>query len=188
MINEQISDELLPAFSETSLAVSKFLFISLLIGFISHHVVEKEIYKHNKKQELIKMLSLEENVFYFFYHIILGFVFVSITRHNFIEGLFFFVSISAYTLASNLPATHHKSKKTKTLLLSTSTFIGALIATFIISSIALWIELMLIGFVTGVLLFTITRHHIPYGRKGSIGYFTLGFLIYAFFIIAKWIF
>ena len=40
--------ELLPAFSETSLAVSKFLFISLLIGFISHHVVEKEIYKHNK--------------------------------------------------------------------------------------------------------------------------------------------
>jgi hypothetical protein len=177
--------ELLPFFTENALAINKFLFISVLIGFVIHHVIEKEIYQHNSRHELIKKLTIEEHVFYFFYHLILGIVLVKIISDNLAEGLFYFVSILAYTLASNLPTKPHHSKK-RMALLSTSTLIGSIIGISTLKFLPPWIEFSLIGFVAGVLLFTVTRHHIPHGRFGSVSYFTMGFMLYAFLIIGKW--
>jgi len=57
--------ELFPTFAKGAFEIHNLLFISLLIGFISHHVIEKEIYKHNRTHELVRMLSLEENTFYY---------------------------------------------------------------------------------------------------------------------------
>ena len=178
--------ELLPFFSENALRIDKFLYLSILIGFVGHHIIEKEIYSHNKSHELVKKLNLEEHTFYFVYHLILGIVFIQIIRQDLTEGLFYFVSILAYTMASNLPTKPHKSQK-RMAFLSSSTFIGAIIATFLLTHIPEWIEFSLVGFIAGVLLFTVTRHHIPYGRFGHVGYFTIGFLIYSFFIIGKWL-
>lgn len=178
--------ELLPTFTEAAFAINKFLFLTLLFGFISHHVAEKEIYKHTKSHELVKLLSLEESIFYYVYHLILGFIFILFIQQNLVNGTFFFVSIIAYTLASNLPTTPHKSKG-RMILFSSSTFIGAVIASLIPWTVPLWFEFALVGLVTGVLLFTVTRHHIPYGRKGKIMYFVLGFTIYTIFIISKWV-
>ena len=178
--------ELLPFFAENALEINKFLFLALLIGFVIHHIIEKEIYQHNSRHELVKKLTLEEHTFHFIYHIILGIVFIKIIQANKTEGLFFFISILAYTIASNLPTRQHRSNKVMALLAS-STFIGALIAVFFLSKLQLWLEFSLVGFVTGVLLFTVTRHHIHHGKIGSVSYFTLGSIIYTFFILSKWL-
>tara|TARA_Y100000310_G_scaffold345863_1_gene471753 strand:+ start:24026 stop:24715 length:690 start_codon:yes stop_codon:yes gene_type:complete len=178
--------EFLPVFAERAFSVNKALFLALLVGFISHHVVEKEIYQHNKRHELIKKLSLEENIFYYIYHMILGIVLVALMQRNIPEGIFFVTSIFAFTIASNLPASPHKSKW-RMLVLSTSTVTGAIIASIIGMQIPNWLEVSLIGLVAGVLLFTVTRHHIPYRRKGNIAFFVLGFFIYGMLIAIKWL-
>ena len=177
--------ELLPLFAEAAFSISKFLFLALLLGFISHHVVEKEIYKHNKRHELVKMLNLEENIFYYAYHLILGLVLFLFINSNMVEGIFFALSIFAFTIVSNLPSAPHRSKE-RMMILSSSTFVGALLGILLTNIIPIWLEFALIGIVAGVLMFTVTRHHIPYRRKGNIQYFILGFLIYAIIIISKW--
>jgi hypothetical protein len=178
--------ELLPVFAERAFSINKAIFLTLLIGFISHHVVEKEIYQHNKRHELIKKLSLEESIFYYIYHVILGIVLVTLMSNNVSEGLFFVTSIFAFTIASNLPASPHKSKW-RTLILSSSTLVGAIFAAAIGVHLPVWLEVSLIGLVAGVLLFTVTRHHIPYRRKGNIAFFVLGFFLYGLLIAIKWL-
>ena len=178
--------ELLPVFAERAFSVHKAIFFALLIGFIGHHVVEKEIYQHNKRHELIKKLSLEENVFYYIYHFILGIVLVALVQRNVTEGIFFVTSIFAFTIAANLPASPHKSQW-RMFILSSSTLVGAVFAAFVGLHIPAWLEISLIGLVAGVLLFTVTRHHIPYRRKGNIAFFVLGFFIYALLIAIKWL-
>lgn len=177
--------ELFPAFAAGAFEIHKLLFLSLLIGFISHHVIEKEIYKHNRAHELVRMLSIEENTFYYVYHVVLGIVLVALMNRNPSEGIFFFVSILAYTVASNLPSSPHPSRR-RMAFLSTSTFLGALLSVFLVAYIPPMVEIVLIGFVAGVLLFTVTRHHIPYGKYGDIGFFSLGCILYTFFIGARW--
>ena len=55
--------ELFPTFTEIAQSISKFMFITILIGFIIHHLIEKRIYQHNHRAELVKLLSLEDNIF-----------------------------------------------------------------------------------------------------------------------------
>jgi len=177
--------ELFPLLTEAAFAINKLLFLSVLFGFVAHHIIEKEIYQHNKRFHLVKIISIEENIFYYIYHVILGIVLVTFTTGSVILGAFLFVSILSYTVVSNLPGKPLKSAK-RALLLSSSTLLGTLFATFIWVNRAPWLEFSLVGLATGVLLFTVTRHHIPFGRKGEIRYFTAGFIFFAILIVLSW--
>ncbi|HIJ11181.1 TPA: hypothetical protein HA278_03940 [Candidatus Woesearchaeota archaeon] len=179
--------ELFPRFTEAAVLINKYVFLSVLVGFITHHLVEKEIYKHNHRHELIKMLSLEERIFYFIYHFIFGVVLVTVLNQSFVGGMLFFVSILSYTLVSNLPASKHRSFE-RVIFYSSSTLLGVLFHLFIWKTIPHWLEISLIGLAVGVLLFTVTRHHIPFGRKGKTGWFTAGFIAYSLLIIISWFF
>lgn len=176
--------ELFPTFTEVALEINKFLFVSILLGFIIHHLIEKEIYLHNKKHELMKLLSMQENIFSFIYHIILGIILVTLYKGDPVEGVLAFVPILTFTLASTLPMKPHPTRL-KALFMSSSTIIGVLVA-LLWTSMPLWLEFFLIGLATGVLLYTIIRHQIPFGSEGRIGYFTLGFTFYALFIMMTW--
>lgn len=176
--------ELFPTFTEVALNITKFLFVTILFGFIIHHLIEKEIYLHNRKHELMKLLSMEENIFSFIYHIILGIILVTLYRGNPVDGVLAFIPILTFTLASTLPMASHPTRK-KALFMSSSTVIGTVLA-LLWKTIPIELEFSLIGLATGVLLYTVIRHHIPFGRKGRIGYFTLGFTLYALFIIMTW--
>ena len=77
------------------------------------------------------------------------------------------------------------SSKLKTALMSSSTVIGVLLD-IIWTNIPQWFEFSLVGLATGVLLFTVTRHHIPFGRKGEIKYFSAGFISFALLIVLSW--
>lgn len=178
--------ELFPIFTERVIAANKLIFLSVVFGFIIHHLIEKHIYQiHRKSQELIKSLSFEENTFSFIYHIIIGILLVSFLRENVIQGVLFFIPVISFVFVSTLPTDPHPSKA-KSFLLSSSTLIGVLFATFFLTYLPLWLETTLIGFVLGVMLFTVIRHHIPFGKKGKIGYFTLGFVLYSVLIIISW--
>ncbi len=179
--------ELLPEFMEASFGINKYLFLALPLGFISHHLIEKEIYKHNYKHDLVKMLTLEEHLFYFFYHVILGTVIVTFSLESTTKVLLLFFTILSFTAVSNLPSLKHRSVQ-RALFLSTSTLIGVLLALSIWKFIPQWIHFSLVGFAAGILLFTVTRHHIPFGRKGRIGYFSIGFILYSLIIMASWSF
>ena len=177
--------ELFPTFTEGAIDINKLLFISVAAGFISHHLVEKYIYQHNSRHELVKNLTFEENVFSFVYHIILGIVIVTFTKQSILRGTLFFLPLVSYTFVSTLPTNPHSSIK-KSVLLSASTLIGVLLAVFVWTTRQLWIEFSLIGIALGVMLFTVIRHHIPFGRRGKIWYFSLGFIIYSMLIIGSW--
>ena len=175
--------ELFPFFTEQALWIHRLLFLAVLIGFSAHHLIEKETYLHHSRHGIIKALSMEENIFSYIYHIILGIILATFTQASLVRGIIFLIPIVFFTLASSLPMHVHKSKK-KSLLLSTGTLVGVIIATFIpINNI---IQAILIGLIIGILLFTITRHHIPFGKHGKPSYFLFGFVVYALIIIASW--
>jgi len=175
--------ELFPSFTEVAFIINRYLFVTILLGFVIHHLIEKEIYQHNQRNELVKLLTVEENVFSFSYHIILGIILVVFSRQSFIQGILAFVPILTFTLVSTIPLRTHNSKP-KAIALASSTLIGVLLA--ITLKIPLWFEFSLIGTAIGILLYTIIRHHIPFGRKGNVSYFVLGTLLYTAFIVLTW--
>jgi hypothetical protein len=177
--------EFFPFFTANALSINKLLFISVLSGFSIHHLIEKEIYQHSKDHDLLKKLSLEENVFSYVYHFILGILLVTFTLRDPQRGFLYFVLVLSFTSVSNLSTKNHQTNK-RAIFFSSSTIIGTLFATFIWTIRPLWLETLLSGFVLGVLLFTVTRHHIPFGAKGKVGYYSLGFIFYSLLIIGSW--
>ena len=175
--------ELFPTFTESALSIHKIVFISIPIGFIIHHIIEKEIYMHNIKRELVRMLTLEEHVFSFVYHFIIGIILVTFAKGSATEALLFSIPMLSYTFLSNLPASPHPLK-IKALFLSSATILGTVLA--LIWKMPHWLEFSLIGVAVGVLLYTVIRHHIPFGKKGKTGYFTIGFILYSTLIILSW--
>tara|TARA_Y100000310_G_scaffold341969_1_gene443134 strand:- start:729 stop:1409 length:681 start_codon:yes stop_codon:yes gene_type:complete len=175
--------ELFPTFTESALSIHKILFISIPVGFILHHIIEKEIYKHNNRRELVRMLTLEEHVFSFVYHFTIGIILVTFVKGSAAEAILFSIPMLSYTFLSNLPASPHPLK-IKAVFLASATLFGTVLA--LLWTMPRWLEISLIGVAVGVLLFTVIRHHIPFGKKGGVGYFTVGFLIYSALIILSW--
>ncbi len=177
--------ELFPLFTERASQGSKLVFLSVLGGFIIHHIIEKEIYIHNRRHELVKKLGIEEEVFSFVYHVILGILLVTLTTRRPLDGILFFIPVGMFVFISTLPLTRHAAAY-KTLFLSSATLWGTLFSLFVWETRPLWVESTLLGLAVGVLLFTIVRHHIPFGRTGNLGYFMLGFFFYSIVIVGSW--
>lgn len=177
--------ELFPTFTEVAFSINKLVFLAIPLGLIIHHIIEKEIYKHSRRNELVRMLNLEENIFSFIYHMVIGLVIVTFVKESIIQSLLFFIPIASYTILVNLPIRPHPSTK-KAIFLSSATFIGVILGILFNGLLPAWINIVMMGLVTGVLLFVVIRHHIPFGRKGEISYFTIGFLVYSIIIVASW--
>tara|TARA_B100000315_G_C14495737_1_gene549870 strand:- start:461 stop:1147 length:687 start_codon:yes stop_codon:yes gene_type:complete len=177
--------ELFPTFTELASSVHKLLFLSILFGFIIHHVIEKEIHQHISKTHLKRVLGQEENVFSFVYHIIIGIVLVKFIKQDLIQSLLFFVPLASYTFLNTLPTKPHSSKG-KSFFLAGATILGVIIGLFTQNYITIGLEAALIGLITGVLLFAVIRHHLPFGKEGEPKYFMVGFLIYSILIIVSW--
>ena len=79
--------ELLPMVTEVAVSFSSYLFLSVLLGFTIHLFTEREIYKHNHNHKLVRMINLEENIFYFMHHVIIGIVFVTFMNRSLVHGL-----------------------------------------------------------------------------------------------------
>src|SRR3989344_9602222 len=85
--------ELFPLFTEGALPISKWLFASILIGFMGHHLIEREIYHHATRKRLHRMLTMEEHVSSFVYHFVVGFLLVPFAEKSIIQAVLFFIPI-----------------------------------------------------------------------------------------------
>ncbi|MBD3248963.1 hypothetical protein GF336_02865 [Candidatus Woesearchaeota archaeon] len=176
---------LFPRFSIGAAQTSQYLFISVLAGFVVLHLVEKYIYQHSPEEKLLRELALEDSIISFIYHLFVGIVLVSLFSQSFTEGLLFFFIVLFYTAISTLPVDVPKFRSMR-IIVASSTSIGVILSSFVFKSITPlsqpWIYYNIMGFIIGALSFTVTRHSLPHGKKGSPLYFTLGVVLYTLLI------
>lgn len=178
--------ELFPRFTAGALEIGQLIFLSVLFGFITHHLIEKNIYQHHHlKQDLKRLLSLEENIFSFFYHLIVGVLMIYLLKGHLVDGLLFFIPILSFTLINSLTTEPHISL-VDSILNSSACLIGVISTIFIYDHIPAWFFYSILGFIIGIMMFSITRHHVPFGKKGKPEYFFIAFVIYSIIIIVSW--
>jgi hypothetical protein len=169
---------LFPEFSRRISKENEFVFLSVLIGFTIFHIIEKYIYKNNKSEEL----AIEDSVVSFIYHFIIGVIMVSFFKEGLYEGILFFIPAVFYTGVNTIPVDISKSKIIK-FVVAFSTVLGTIFATFLFHELSKMTYLILLGFIIGVISFTVTRHSIPFGKKGRPLFFILGVVLYSLIII-----
>ena len=178
---------LLPEFAiGDEILEKRLMFIFVLVGFTLLHLVEKYIYQHVKKRrQLYKDLAIEDSVVSFAYHFIVGIVLVLFTQQDLRLGILFFIPITLHTAASTLPVNAPKHQNMAALVAS-GTLLGTIFATYTIAYLTHVIFFPMMGAMVGALLFMITRHTLPHGKRGSPVLFVVGLLFYvAVFLIAE---
>ncbi len=179
--------DLIPQFSDAVISINRFLFLSLLIGFVVIHLIEKYIYQHSSKQQVQSRLGVENQITSFTYHFILGMILFEFATQSLQETLLLFVPIAIFTAVSTLPVHRHPSAYIHAIV-SSSTVLGVLVVSLLFTHIDGSIQTALLGFIIGGLLFSIIRHSLPFGTAGKPFYFLLGIIIYApIVIITSWI-
>lgn len=175
--------DLLPRFTEEAIQINRLLFISILLGFILFHIVEKYIYQHVPKNKIRRELAVEDSITSFIYHVIIGIILAVFVQQSVVQGTLFFIPVLLFTVMSTLPvdAPKHKSMQ---FILSLSTLVGVLLARFIYTDISPLIFYSLLGFIIGVLLYSVIRHAIPFGKEGKPIFFIAGVIVYTLLIIA----
>ena len=173
---------LLPKFSKGVSNSHNILFLSILLGFVIFHIIEKYIYQNVPRSERFKELAIEDSIISFMYHFIIGIIMVSFFNKGLIQGLLFFIPVVLYTGVDTLPVDMTKSKFIK-FVLSFSTLLGILLATFFYTEINTIVYSLLLGFIIGALSFTVTRHSIPQGKKGKPLFFIVGVIVYSALIL-----
>ncbi|MDP7324481.1 MAG: hypothetical protein QF632_06995 [Candidatus Woesearchaeota archaeon] len=173
--------DLFPQFNASVIATDQRLFLSVLVGFVLLHLVEKHIYQHTSKDVRKRELALADSSISFIYHFIIGMLIVYLTNQSAVSGVLFFLPILFYSTLSTLPV-DPTSDTTVRLILSSSTLLGILFATYLATDISPVVNFSLLGLVIGVLLYTTIRHGIPQGKAGKPVYFVLGVMFYALLI------
>jgi len=181
--------ELLPRLYVSLTFLNNSLFLFVLIGFSSFHLLEKYIYQHASKNKRLKELKEAHSAMFFVYYFVIGIILLNITNKNLIEGTLFFVPLVFHTTlgALSINELHHTIKKNTPLkiFLSSSPLLGVLLATYI--KIPVPVNHALLGFISGALLFIITREVIPKESKGRPIDFLLGVTVYTIMIVSIWL-
>ena len=150
------------------------------MGSIVFHIIEKYIYQHERRNIRIFELRVMHAAAFFIYHIIIGIILVSINQINPISGILFFIPILFYTLVSQVSLSNLHANVTEKLslklLLSSSTLIGVLIASFF--TISTKLHFSLLAFIAGALLYNVMVEVVPKETDGNILFFMLGTLAY----------
>jgi len=179
---------LLPELYEGVQQMHKLLFLFVLFGALSFHLIEKYIYQHAMKKKLIAELSISHSISFFIYHFIIGVVLVSLLEKNIVYGILLFAPILSYTAVGqvSLKEIHAKvtEKKAVKVFLSCSTLIGVVEA--LIIGITGTLFYALLGFVAGAMLYHVMRESIPSEKDGNPIFFLIGTLAYALLIMFIW--
>jgi len=167
-------------------SLPRLIFIFMLLGFVTYHLIEKWIYKHVPREKIGKDIEREHAMTLFFYHFSIGIVFISLIRANVLDGLLFFVPVSLHVIVNALPHSHRFQRWSVKAFFSSAPFLGAVLA--VVVQIPQIINFALLGVVAGLLLFLEAREVIPKKREGSPLFFILGVLLYGLLIIGSWSF
>jgi hypothetical protein len=175
--------DLLPHFTSKAIAISNTLFLSLLFGFASIHLIEKHIYHHSVEKTIKKEFFIMNQISSFFYHFVVGIIIVGFTRQGFGIVITFFIPMIIFTAISALPIMQNPNYKIN-IVVSFSTFLGVIFSNFII--LENYVEVTLLGIVIGIITFSVIRHLIPMGKEGKPLFFVIGMLVYIPIIMIGW--
>tara|TARA_Y100000310_G_scaffold187949_1_gene187921 strand:+ start:2059 stop:2736 length:678 start_codon:yes stop_codon:yes gene_type:complete len=173
--------ELFPSFNKLVTGISPAIFLTILVGFVFFHLVEKFIYQHAGGKHAPKELAVEDSAVSFFYHFIVGAFIVYFTKQSSLEGFLFFIPIALHTSTSALPVDIPLSKGMK-IFISSSSLLGVILTSVFFTSIPTIAFIICLGLMVGTLTFTNIRHSIPEGKKGKPLYFLLGVVFYTLVI------
>jgi hypothetical protein len=182
---------LLPSLFVGDLLLNRISLVFVLVGFSFFHLLEKFIYRHKTKnqEELRKELKEIHSIAFFIYHFIIGIVLAGILGRSETAGFLFFIPLLFITGMSSvsLKGIHGRirQKSAVKIVLSVSTLLGILVSLFFPVTPA--ISSILLGFVTGALLFIVIVDSIPKERKGEPVFFILGVALYSLLIGATWL-
>ena len=165
-------------------ALSQFIFIFILVGFVAYHLIEKYIYQHAPRDKVVKEIEMEHSAALFFYHFVIGIVLIALIEKDLVSGLLFFVPVSLHVIIDALPHSHKYKKWYFKFFSAGATFLGAGLAFLLRLPEA--VNFALVGLIAGLLLFLEAREVIPEERKGSVAMFLVGVLLYGTFIVISW--
>ena len=162
-----------------SVSGNRLFFILVLLGFATFHLVEKYIYKNTKNAKY--KLAIEDSIISALYHFFTGILLVNFFNINFLEGILFTIPIFLHTGVSRHPFDISKLKNIQ-YLTALSTLIGVIVAISTFSYFHADFFNVVLGFVLGALIFTVTRHSLPKEKEGEPLFFMLGALLYSIFL------
>ena len=173
--------QLLPEVYYGAFKINKIIIVFVLFGFILHHLIEKYIYQHVPRRDLIRDLRKEHVFALFLYHFISGMVLVDLLQRDTTQGILFFIPITFHIVIDNLPKkVVHGSWMVK-VFFSGSILMGGILAFY--TKFSDFVDFALLGFIGGIILYFIVREAIPQGKKGRPFFFILGVLIYMLVIM-----
>ncbi len=178
--------QLLPEFVEGVLQLNKLLFLSVLAGFSMVHVIEKYIYQHSAIRMLKKELAVEDSSIQFVYSFIIGLLLVEFWKESSLQLVLLFVPVLLHSAMSGLPLDTSDSKKIQ-IFPAIAPLLGGFYA-WLAGGVPDQVKFTLIGIITGALIFSVTRHHLPFGKRGSPEWFIIGVLAYSAIIVASWVY
>jgi len=170
--------DLFPRFSLNAVETNQFLFITVLFGFIFIHLIEKYVYQHSTDDIINNRLELINQVISSFYHVVIGIVIFDFGKESVVNAFVLFIPIVIFTGVSILPVRSHSSVVVR-FFVSVSTLFGVVIAWMFFDLIQGMFQIAIVGFVIGVLLFSVIRHAIPHGNEGKPFIFISGVIVYS---------
>lgn len=180
--------DLFPLLFQGDIYFTKISLVFLLIGFSLFHVIQKYEYKHASRKKLRREIKELHSVALFLYYFVVGIILVNITQASPIRGFLFLIPVFLFTIISSisLKEIHHtiKEREVNKIFLSSSPFLGVILATYI--PIAGILYSSLLGLITGSLLFIVMEEGIPKERKGEPLYFIYGIILYTLVIALTW--
>lgn len=166
------------------ISTEPIIFLLMLLGFILFHLSEKYLYQHGKnKRERMKELKELHVAGFFIDHFILGLFFVTTVELTGSIGLVILIPIILHILSSSIAMEHiHERAKThlNKFVLSLSPFLGALVAFTL--EVDETIQVALLAFIFGMLLYIVNRDVMPKKEKGSSTLFVAGVAL----VLAIW--
>ncbi len=158
-------------------------FLPVVAGFTMIHLLEKLVYrKFGHRFSLKKLKTYHDDlhaVVLVAYHFAIGLVLVNIFAASQGRGLLFLPPLLLFATIGNWSVHHHYVTQNHflRLVLASSTTIGGASAIILPSEPV--INMLLLGFVAGVLLFVVVRESLPRPKEGNPALFVLGVVLYA---------
>lgn len=165
--------------------VPRLIFLSMLAGFVAYHALEKLIYQYAPRDEVINDIELEHSLTLFFYHFVIGIVFLSLMQQSRWDGVLFFIPVSLHVIINALPHAHRFQKMSVKAFFSSAPLLGVMVGWLV--PIPTVIYALLFGLVAGILLFVEAREVAPRRRTESIVWFLIGVVGYGFLIGVSWL-
>lgn len=181
--------QLFPELTTAIPMLGDIVFLPVLCGVATIHLIEKQIYIHEKSADALRKDFKELHTgILLLYHLVIGILLFQLLQGDLVRGTLFILPILFHIAISSLSLSElHEDILHPHLVhasVSLAPLMGIAIARFISISQALFYTLL--GFVTGILLYTTLRDSLPQKDKGAVLAFVTGTLAYSSIILVLW--